>query len=181
MYDAVFIDRDGTINYDPGYISNLDDFKLYPFAIEALKSLLLVAKYLFIVTNQSGVSRGLIELGELEKIHSFLIKKLKKEHIAISRIYVCTDLPNSGSLRRKPESGMFLEAQNDFSINLKNCIMIGDSESDILSGKKLFMETMLLLTGNGQKTREILSGSNTPDYFAKNLLIGAKILNGDNQ
>ena len=71
-YDAIFLDRDGTLNPDPGYISSIKDFSFYPFTIKALKKLSSLTNHLCIVTNQSGVSRGMIEKNELDKIHSFL-------------------------------------------------------------------------------------------------------------
>ena len=79
LYDAIFLDRDGTLNPDPGYISSLDNFELYSFTIESLKLLSLISPYLFIVTNQSGISRGLIEKKELDKIHSFLLRTFEND------------------------------------------------------------------------------------------------------
>ncbi len=176
LYDAIFLDRDGTLNPDPGYISSIDNFELYSFTIESLKLLSLISPYLFIVTNQSGISRGLIKKKELDKIHSFLLSTFENENIFISRLYICTDLPETGSTRRKPESGMFLEAESEYPINLKNCIMIGDSINDILSGKKLAMDTMLVLTGNGEKTNELFSDELKSDFIVKDLLDGATVL-----
>ena len=68
IYDAIFIDRDGTLNPDPGYISSLKDFQLYSFTLDALKSLSTLSPHLCIVTNQSGISRGLIKKDEWNKI-----------------------------------------------------------------------------------------------------------------
>ena len=116
IYDAIFIDRDGTLNPDPGYISSLKDFQLYSFSLDALKSLSTLSPHLCIITNQSGISRGLIEKDELDKIHSYLIGNIEQENMAISGLYVCTDLPGTGSKRRKPQPGMFFEAEKDLSI-----------------------------------------------------------------
>ena len=104
-YDCIFLDRDGTLNPDPGYISSLKDFRLYSFTLDALKKLSALSSHLCIITNQSGISRGLIEEKELDKIHSYLVSKIEQEHMEISGLYVCTDLPGTGSKRRKPQTG----------------------------------------------------------------------------
>ena len=175
VYDAIFIDRDGTLNPDPGYISSLKDFQLYSFSLDALKSLSMLSPHLCIITNQSGISRGLIEKDELDKIHSYLIGKIKQENMGISGLYVCTDLPGIGSTRRKPQSGMFFEAEKDLSIKLNQCLMIGDSVSDIEAGNRLYMDTMLVLTGRGQETLKKISDK-CVSFTVKNVYEGAKIL-----
>ena len=102
IYDAIFIDRDGTLNSDPGYISSLKDFQLYSFTLDALEKLSTLSSHLCIITNQSGISRGLIEKDELDKIHSYLIGKIEQENMAISG-FMCVLIsqgldPNEGSL-----------------------------------------------------------------------------------
>jgi len=175
IYDAIFIDRDGTLNPDPGYISSLKDFQLYSFTLDALTSLSTLSPHLCIITNQSGVSRGLIEKDELDKIHSYLIGKIKQKNMEISGLYVCTDLPGIGSTRRKPQSGMFFEAEKDLSIKLNQCLMIGDSVSDIEAGNHLDMDTMLVLTGRGQETLNKISDK-CVSFTVKNVYEGAKTL-----
>ena len=175
-YDAIFIDRDGTLNPDPGYISSLKDFRLYSFTLDALIKLSTLSSNLCFVTNQSGVSRGLIDECELDKIHSYLVSKIEQMNLSISGLYVCTDLPGTGSERRKPQPGMFLEAEKDLSINLNHCLMIGDSLSDIEAGNRLNMDTMLVLTGRGQETLKEISNEFIISFTAKNLYEGAEIL-----
>ena len=175
IYDAIFIDRDGTLNPDPGYISSLKDFQLYSFTLDALKKLSTLSPHLCIITNQSGISRGLIEKDELDKIHSYLIGKIEQENMAISGLYVCTDLPRTGSKRRKPQPGMFFEAEKDLSIKLNQCLMIGDSISDMEAGYGLNMDTMLVLTGRGQETLKKISDKYI-SFTVKNLYEGARTL-----
>ena len=175
IYDAIFIDRDGTLNSDPGYISSLKDFQLYSFTLDALEKLSTLSSHLCIITNQSGISRGLIEKDELDKIHSYLIGKIEQENMAISGLYVCTDLPRTGSKRRKPQPGMFFEAEKDLSIKLNQCLMIGDSVSDMEAGHGLNMDTMLVLTGRGQETLEKISDKYI-SFTVKNLYEGARTL-----
>ena len=91
-------------------------------------------------------------------------------------IYVCFDHPDNSSDRRKPGISMFNEAKKDHGLNLSNCLMIGDSIIDIKSGKKIGMDTMLVLTGNGKTTRRLLTKENFPKYVVNDLKEGAEVL-----
>ena len=168
-YDTIFLDRDGTLNPDPGYISKLSDFSFYNFAIPALVKLTQIGNRFCIVTNQSGVKRGLIQQESLDEIHSYIKTIFLEHNIPLVGIYVCIDLPNSASERRKPETGMFLEASNAHNIDLKKSLMIGDSFVDIEVGKKLNMDTLLVLTGVGEKTLKSLSQSTQPTFIEDNI------------
>ena len=159
-YNTIFLDRDGTLNPDPGYISSLDQFEFYDFTIPALQRLAHSGNRFIIVTNQSGVSRGLIDQDDLNKIHDHIKNEFFKNSIPLLDIYICIDHPDKASNRRKPGSGMFLEAANDHSINLSESLMIGDSVHDIKSGNNLDMDTVLVLTGRGKDTIK-----NSPDVL----------------
>ena len=175
-YDCIFLDRDGTINFDPGYISTIKDFRLYDFTIPALKKLTRLGNKFCIITNQSGVSRGLIKKENLFLIHDFIEEMFKKSKIPLLKIYTCFDHPDHSTERRKPGSGMFLEAKNDYGFDLKKCLMIGDSYADIKAGLLLEMDTMLVLTGHGQKTLSILKKNETPTFVVKDLSKGVEEL-----
>ena len=149
-YDCIFFDRDATINHDPGYISKLKDFIFFEFTISALNLLASITNKFIIITNQSGVSRGRIKENDLLIINDFIMNELKKNKLPLLNIYYCTDHPDHATNRRKPGSGMFLEAARDYNIDLSNCLMIGDSISDIQPANNLGMESMLVLTGNGE-------------------------------
>ena len=151
-YNTIFLDRDGTLNPDPGYISSLDQFEFYDFTIPALQRLAYSGNRFCIVTNQSGVSRGLIDQDDLNKIHDYIKNEFFKNSIPLLDIYICIDHPDKASNRRKPGTGMFLEAVKDHSINLGESLMIGDSVHDIKSGNNLDMDTVLVLTGRGKDT-----------------------------
>ena len=176
-YDCIFFDRDGTINHDPGYISKLKYYKFFEFVIEAMTLLANVSDKFIMVTNQSGVSRGLISEADLLQINDFIMGELISNKIPLKKIYFCTDHPDSPSERRKPNTGMFLEASRDFDINLGNCLMIGDSVSDIEPAIALGMDSMLVRTGNGKTHQNNLIGSKKPKYIAENILTGARLLN----
>ena len=176
IYDCIFLDRDGTINFDPGYISSINDFQLFDFAIPALKRIAKLGNRFCIVTNQSGVARGLIKKKELAIIHNFIVEEFKKHQIPLLNIYSCFDHPDSPTNRRKPGTGMFLDAKNDFNLDLKKCLIIGDSYIDIKAGFKLEMDTMLVLTGNGNTAARNLTENEAPTYIVQDLNQGAREL-----
>ena len=142
-FKCAFLDRDGVINQDRGYISKISDFKIYPGVGKAI-SLLNKKNYLvIIITNQSGVGRGLIKIKELENLHNYLKKKIKKDGAKIDDIFYCPFHPEFGkgkfkkkSNDRKPGDGMIRKAIKKWKIETKTSFMIGDKISDKMSAKK---------------------------------------------
>jgi len=175
-YDTIFLDRDGTINFDPGFIQNVDQFSFYDFAIPALKILSDKGNRFCIVSNQSGVGRGLIDINDLKEINSYIRREFMDNQINLLEIYFCIDHPDEPSNRRKPGTGMFLDASDDYGIDLSNCLMIGDSERDLIPAYVLGMDTMLVMTGNGHLTVDTISSADKPTYSVENILEGAKLL-----
>ena len=138
MKKAIFLDRDGTLNPDPGYISNPDDFTLFPKIGSALKQLKDKGYLLILITNQSGIARGLITPEQLDSIHEKLQLLLKQDNAQLDAIYYCPhhpDFPDKHGVSicncRKPAPGMILKAAKDMNIDIKNSFMIGDKASDI--------------------------------------------------
>ena len=175
-YECIFLDRDGTINFDPGYISSVKDLKFYDYTFKALKLLKPLTKSFIIITNQSGVSRGIIKEEKLIEINSFIHSKFLENKLNLLDIYYCTDLPGNGSTFRKPGVGMFLQASTEHNIDLKKCIMIGDSFKDIVPANELGMSSLFVLTGNGKEDLKKFDHIYKPDYIAKDLFLGAKDL-----
>lgn len=175
-YECIFLDRDGTINFDPGYIPSVKDLKFYDYTFKALRLLKPLTKSFIIITNQSGVSRGLIEEKKLIEINSFIYSKFLENKLNLLDIYFCTDLPGVGSTFRKPGVGMFLQASSDYNIDLTKCIMIGDSFKDIVPANELGMSSLLVLSGNGKKDLHKFDHLIKPDHIAENLFLGAKDL-----
>ena len=177
IYDCIFLDRDGTINFDPGYINSLAEFKLYSYTIDALKKLGFITKCFCIISNQSGVSRGIININELEKIHDYIKLTFRKHNINLLDILIATDHPdNNPSDRRKPGIEMYIEAQRTFKIQLKNSLMIGDSHTDIEPSRVIGMDSMLVLSGIGNSSLKKFKNNLWPNYIVKNLLKGADLL-----
>ena len=175
-YECIFLDRDGTINFDPGYISSVRDLKFYDYTFKALKLLKLLTKSFIIITNQSGVSRGIIKEEKLIEINSFIRSKFLENKLNLLNIYFCTDLPGVGSTFRKPGVGMFLKASGDYNIDLTKCIMIGDSYKDIVPANELGISSLFVLSGNGKKDLHKFDHLIKPDHVAENLFLGAKDL-----
>ena len=175
-YDVIFLERDGTLNIDPGFVQNVDQFKFYDFAIPALKILSQHDNNFCIISNQSGVGRGLIDINDLRDLNAYIRREFINNQLNLLEIYNCTDHPNQASNRRKPGTGMFLEAADDHNIELKRCLMIGDSERDLIPAHILGMDTMLVLTGNGHLTLDTIEPSDKSTFVAENILEGAKML-----
>ena len=175
-YECIFLDRDGTINFDPGYIPSVQDLKFYDYTFKALRLLKPLTKSFIIITNQSGVSRGIIEEINLIEINSFIHSKFLKNKLNLLDIYYCTDLPGNRSTFRKPEKGMFLQASSEHNIDLTKCIMIGDSYKDIVPAKNLGMSSLFILSGNGKKDLHKFDHLFKPDHIAENLFLGVEHL-----
>lgn len=168
---AVFLDRDGTININqPEYLHEMKDFKFAHFVIPALQKLSESDYKIIVLTNQSGIGRGYFKEKDLKKLHQWLVKKLKKKEIRIDRIYYCPHHPEDNCFCRKPKIGMILKAVKDFDISLNKSWVIGDDERDIIMGREVNAKTI--------KTGKKMSKSRKlePNYYAKNLLEAAKII-----
>ena len=186
MKKAVFLDRDGTINVDSGYVDNADDFKLYRFAAKAIRELNALDFIVIVVTNQSGIARGYYTEKDLVQIHDKMIKQLAEKDAKIDKIYYSPyhaegDVKpfNRFSYERKPGLGMFYKALADFKIDVKNSYMIGDKQSDIEFGKNANLVTILVRSGNGDK--EFLENrknwAKKPDFITDNLLSAVNLIN----
>ena len=126
---AVFLDRDGTINIDYGYVYQKDKLRFIDGSIEALRLLQQNGYLLIIVTNQSGVARGYFTIEELEDFHSYMIKELQMNNVMVDGIYYCPHL--EGCNCRKPKLGLFYQAQKEFKIDFSLSYVIGDKLRDL--------------------------------------------------
>ncbi len=157
---AVFLDRDGTLNEDPGYLSHPDQLVLLPGVGEALALLKKAGFLLIVVSNQSGVGRGLVEESAIPKIHSRLHEFLKPYGVLIDDYFLCFHAPDAGCECRKPKIKNLLEASKKYNINLSQSYMVGDKLSDLLVGKNAGCKASVLVrTGEGKNTeKELKSG-----------------------
>lgn len=144
---AVFFDRDGIVNKRivGEYISSFEDFEFLPEIFDLMQKTKQAGFLAIVITNQQGIGKGLITENDVEMLHfSMQNAFLEKIGVNFDDIFVCGDLANSGSLRRKPEPGMILEAMEKWNIDAENSWMIGDSETDALAGKQAGTKSILI-------------------------------------
>src|SRR3989338_5899806 len=133
MSKAVFLDRDGVITEDIGYVHKVEDFKLIKNAAEGLRSL---KDYkLFIVTNQSGIGRGYYKLEDFMDYNNRVVEELKKNKIKIEKTYYCPHKPDDNCECRKPKTKLIKDAEKEFNIDLKKSFVVGDKKIDVEMGK----------------------------------------------
>ena len=138
MNKAVFLDRDGTINYDKHYLHKVDDFEFLPGVLDGLRQLTAAGFLLFIITNQSGIGRGYYTENELKQLNNWLIHTLANEGIVISEIYYCPHFSESANKMyavdcncRKPKTGLFYKAAREYQLVFSDCYAIGDKMRDL--------------------------------------------------
>ncbi len=176
MNKAVFLDRDGTLNYDKGYIYKIEDFQFLPKAVEALK-LLKDDFFLFIITNQSGIGRGYYTMEDAHKFNNHLLNELKQEGISIKKTYICPHAPGDNCDCRKPSHKFVADAKKEYDIDLEHSWVIGDHPWDVEMGIKAGCRTIYLLTGHGEKHSGELDKHNIrPDFIAEGLFEAASII-----
>lgn len=179
---ALFLDRDGTINYDPGYLGDPEKVKLIEGAGEALARLQQGYNYrLIVVSNQSGVARGMISTADVEAVNKRIASLLKADGAEIDRFYYCPHHPDYSSAEesicRKPSPAMILQAVQDYDIDVEQSFMIGDSDKDVLCGMNAGVKTVLVLTGNGREAFSVLHKQNKlPNFVAENLVDASKAI-----
>lgn len=169
---AVFMDRDGTITEEMGYLQEPEKLRLIPCSGEVIRSLNEKEILAIVVSNQSGVARGYFSEEAVKKIHRKLERLLKKEGAYLDGIYYCPHHPKFGSPKyrkncncRKPKPGMLLKAAKRFNLDLKRCYIIGDKVDDIKLARNVRAKGILVLTGYGQKSSKRVK----PDHTAKDL------------
>ena len=140
---AVFLDRDGTINYDDGYTYKFSKFKFRPFVLKGLKYLTKKKYLIFIVTNQAGIAKGKFKVSDLKKLHNKLISIFIKNNIIIDEIKYCPYHPHAivkkykkKTAYRKPGNLMIKDLIKKWNVDIKKSFMLGDRESDELAAKK---------------------------------------------
>jgi len=173
---GVFLDRDGVINEEVGYLSHPNSLRLIHRAAQAIRLLNRAKIPVIVVTNQSGVARGYFSEKQLCEIHRVLSALLAKDGAHIDRYYYCPHHPVEGNSPyrvdcecRKPKSGLFFKAVEELDIDLRRSYFIGDKETDIEAGWRVECKTILVLTGHGQKTWINWSVPFRPYHVARNL------------
>lgn len=157
-FSALFLDRDGVINTRlPGqYVTRPSEFRWMPGNPEAIARLRPFFDYLFVVTNQQGVGKGLMRPEDMEAIHQYMIAGIRQAGGQIDRIYACPDLKSAPGNCRKPAPEMGLQAKAEFpGIDFTRSVMVGDSLSDLRFGQALGMRNVWIL-GKREEASAIL-------------------------
>ncbi len=149
----VILDRDGVINFDSDdHIKSPEEWVPIPQSLQAIAKLNQAGFTVFITSNQSGIARGLFNLSTLEKTHQKMHDALLKEGGKVDKIYFCPHGPDDHCSCRKPLPGMLKQLESDYGIQLKSAYVVGDSFRDIEAGLSVGAKTILVKTGNGEKT-----------------------------
>ncbi|MDD2957059.1 MAG: D-glycero-beta-D-manno-heptose 1,7-bisphosphate 7-phosphatase [Lachnospiraceae bacterium] len=155
---VVFLDRDGTINIEKNYLYKTEDFQFVPGAPQAIARLNTSGYKVIVITNQAGVARGYYTEADVLRLNAYINHKLAAYKGHIDDFYYCPHHPIAGVGKykiecncRKPKIGLFLEAEEKYSIDKNKSWMIGDNKGDILAGKKYGVRTILVRTGYGSQ------------------------------
>jgi len=177
MHSAVFLDRDGTINQDVSYLSEPTRLRLLPGAAEAIRRLRAHGFLVIIVTNQSGVARGLFTEADLRRIHKRLQEELAVHGATVDAIYYCPHHPEAGMPPyraacscRKPATGLLEQAAKDFNVDLPRSCVVGDKASDVIMGRRAGCRTVRIVHDAHSAGGEDLPVEMEPDFIAPDLL-----------
>lgn len=179
-YPTVFIDRDGTINRESGYINHISNFEIYPFAFHAVKLLNENGFLSVVITNQAGIARGIFDEQFLEKVHNRMLMDFKSSGARIDAIYYC---PHHNSSKnplyaiecdcRKPKNGLIKRALSELPVDKDNMFIVGDKYSDVQTGVTAGCRTIMVKTGygKGEIESDFEKWSVKPDFIEENLLM----------
>jgi D-glycero-D-manno-heptose 1,7-bisphosphate phosphatase len=145
---ALFLDRDGVINHDPGdYTYSLEEFVILPTVMAALQKAKALGYKIILITNQGGIAKGLYAVSEVKRIHDFFLSTCQKHGVEITHIYYSPHHPDFGnSLTRKPESLLMERAIARYQIDPSKSVMIGDKDRDIVCAAKAGVRGILIPT-----------------------------------
>jgi D-glycero-D-manno-heptose 1,7-bisphosphate phosphatase len=182
---GIFLDRDGTLLEEAGYINHIDRMKLFPWTAEALRKLNSAGLPVVVVTNQSGVGRGHFSEDLVAKVHQKIQEELAAEGARVDAFYYCPHHPTAvlKAYRqecrcRKPAVGMLEEAAQRFKINPRASYVVGDSYRDMQLGFNAGARTVLLMTGYGRGEYEQYRSEwpRMPDLISENLLGAVELI-----
>ena len=158
---ALFLDRDGVINIDKGYVHLIKDFDFFQDIFQIIKIANKLNYLVIVVTNQAGIGRGYYSMSQFDEVTSWMIAELEKRHAKIDALYFSPFHPKKGIGKflkkentRKPGYGMFLEACEDFDIDIDNSIMVGDKISDIQASSSFGIKKNYLFNSNKKSYKD---------------------------
>jgi D,D-heptose 1,7-bisphosphate phosphatase len=178
---AVFLDRDGTINEEVGYLDRFEKLKMIPEAFDAIRLINQSGMKVVVISNQSGIARGYFDEAFVDSLHARIQALLKKQKARIDRFYYCPHHPTEGTGAyrvvcscRKPEAGLLIMAAQEMAIDLARSYMVGDMPKDIEAAKKVGAKGILVQTGYGRDHLTLSSAfPASPVYVARDILDAA--------
>ena len=168
---VIILDRDGTIVVDRNYLSDPADLEFEVGAAEGLRSMYERGYRLVVITNQSGVGRGLFSLERLEEIHDRLRQMAESIGVRFERIYYCPHAPDAGCLCRKPQIGLLEQAASELGFDLSSAVVIGDKMSDVESGHRAGATTVFVAANSPR-----LPAGPSPDFIVRDLVQAAEVI-----
>jgi D-glycero-D-manno-heptose 1,7-bisphosphate phosphatase len=169
---AVFLDRDGTISEEMGYLNHASRFRMFPFAGPAIRKLNEAGIVVVVVTNQSGVARGFFPEALLDEVHQIMNQELAAQQAKIDGVYYCQHGSTDDCDCRKPKPGMIRRAAEELGLNVSRSFVVGDRYSDVETGFQAGVRTVFVKTGYGlgEWTWRSKGWPRQPDYVAGDLL-----------
>jgi D-glycero-D-manno-heptose 1,7-bisphosphate phosphatase len=168
---AVFLDRDGTINEEMGYINHLSRLQVFPQAAPAIRRLNRAGLQVVVVSNQSGAARGYFPEALIGEVHRHLTELLAAGHARLDGLYVCTHHPNEGCPCRKPKPALIFQAARDLDLDLSRSYLVGDRYKDLETAANAGVRGILVLTGYGRGEFDFIrpQAAVQPVYVAQDL------------
>ncbi len=169
---AVFLDRDGTLNHDTGYVTTPEQLVLFPGVPEAIARLNHLGARVLLVTNQSAIGRGMMTIEELESIHERLAELIRPSGARIDGIFFCPHHPQDGCGCRKPKAGLIDQAVIRFGLDVCQCYLVGDKRSDLEAAQTASVPGVLVMTSSysADVVRARDAGKVQIDYVADNFV-----------
>ena len=167
---ALFLDRDGIINVDHGYVSKIEDFEFVDEIFDLVRLFTAAGYMIFIVTNQSGIGRGYYSEEDFSSLSEWMVKKLDDKNITIEKVYYCPHSPEEKCHCRKPEIGMIEQALEQYPIDLEHSWIIGDKGSDIALAQNANIGNSVYIgdTKSSEATLSFNSLKEAKSYFQEN-------------
>jgi D-glycero-D-manno-heptose 1,7-bisphosphate phosphatase len=168
---AVFIDRDGTIAEEVGYLNHVSRFRMFPFVAGALRRLNEAGCPVIVVTNQSGVARGYFPESLVHEVHQRMMQQLSESGARVDAIYYCPHTPSENCNCRKPRTGMLERAAREHSLDLRRSFVVGDRYADVELARNAHARGILVRTGygEGELAWHAVKWLTPPDFVAGDL------------
>lgn len=174
MRPAIFLDRDGVINYNrSNYVKSWQEFEFLPRSLEALHLLNQLGRPTVVVTNQSAIGRGIVSHQEVAQINALMKKQIERVGGRIDRVLYCPHRPEDECNCRKPQPGMILSAASQLGLEPPLSFMVGDAMTDVLAAQAAGCLPIIVQTGRGRDQLRLLRQNGIKGYYVAEDLLGA--------